>query len=83
MVQLAAFMVATTAMVLGIKALDVASAEQIQQNLELADVIPASESVSSAWELPQNLKDMLISRREDIRAAMESSGIVSIQVIGG
>ncbi|KAK4518298.1 uncharacterized protein ATC70_001650 [Mucor velutinosus] len=48
MVNVTTFMVATTAMVLGINALDVKAAEQIKMGLEDAEVIPASASVSAA-----------------------------------
>ncbi|CEP07998.1 hypothetical protein [Parasitella parasitica] len=48
MVNVTTYMVAATAMVLGINALDAASAEQVKIGLEKADIIPASASASVA-----------------------------------
>lgn len=47
MVNISAYMVAATAMILGINALDTASAQQIQSALENASVLPGSVSASA------------------------------------
>lgn len=58
-------MVATTAMVLGINALDVNAAEKIKVGLENAQVIPASASASAAAAASASVSDVY-------KAAVES-----------
>jgi hypothetical protein len=48
MVNISSYMLATTAMTMGINALGVASAEQMQSALENASVLPASASASAS-----------------------------------
>jgi hypothetical protein len=48
MVNLSTYMVATTAMIMGINALDSASAAHIQNALENASILPASASASAS-----------------------------------
>lgn len=64
MVNVSTYMVAATAMVLGINALDANSAEQVRMGLEKADVIP--DSSASA------LESASISAADVYKAAVES-----------
>ncbi|GAN03211.1 hypothetical protein MAM1_0036d02662 [Mucor ambiguus] len=65
MVNVTTFMVATTAMLLGINALDVKAAEQIKMGLEDAQVIPASASAHAAAAASSSVSDVY-------KAAVES-----------
>ncbi|KAL9538172.1 hypothetical protein MBANPS3_011142 [Mucor bainieri] len=65
MVNVTTFMVATTAMVLGINALDVKAAEQIKLGLEDAQVIPSSASAYAAASASASVSDVY-------KAAVES-----------
>ncbi|CAO0794290.1 unnamed protein product [Mucor circinelloides] len=65
MVNVTTFMIATTAMVMGINALDVNAAEQIKMGLEEAQVIPASASEYAAEAASASVSDVY-------KAAVES-----------
>lgn len=60
MVNLTTYMIATTAMIMGISALDHASVEQVREALKASHIIPAVASASASDYAPAAVASMIV-----------------------